>query len=186
MGWFRISLSDDEQRAVLEHRECHVDPLVRQRMWTLWLLHCGETREKTGKILQVSRATIQRQVTALRKGGLSGLASRGQASAERRWTAFDELLKAEFRERPARSVAEAGERIKTLTGLAWRPTQVRFHRHRLGLEFRRMRAIPAPPKKSWQSISRTRPPSSKPSCNRPSTPPSGAKATCSSWMPATS
>ena len=186
MGWTRIRLSDDEQRAVLEQREGHVDPLVRQRMWAVWLLHCGQTREKTAAILRVSRSTIQRQVAAYRTGGLSGLARRGAGPPLRRWAQFDELLKAEFQERPARSVAEAGERIKTLTGLAWRPTQVRHHLHRLGLEFRRMRAIPAPPKKSWQSTSPIKPPSSKRSCNRPSTPPSGAPVTCSSWMPATS
>ena len=68
--------------------------------------------------------------------------------AAKEWTMFDEQLKAEFRERPARSVAEAGERIKTRTGWERRPTQVRHHLHRLGLESRRMRAIPAPPKKS--------------------------------------
>jgi transposase len=186
MGWYRIRLSDDEQRVVLDQRECHVDPLVRQRMWALWLLHCGETREKTAEILQVSRSTIQRYVAAYRRGGLSGLASRGEEPTVSRWAPFDDLLKAEFRERPARSVAEAGERIKRLTGLAWRPTQVRHHLHRLGLEFRRMRAIPAPPKKSWKNTSPIRPPSSKPSCNRPSTPPSGTRATCSLWMPATS
>ena len=32
MGWFRVRLSDGEQQVVLEHRECHVDRLVRQRM----------------------------------------------------------------------------------------------------------------------------------------------------------
>jgi len=148
MVWFRVKLSADEQQVVLEHRDCHVDRLVRQRMWALWLLHCGETREKTAEILQLSRATVQRHLAAYRTGGLTGLASRGEARIASEWTSFDERLKAEFLERPARSVAEAGERIKTLTGLERRPTQVRYHLHRLGLEYRRMRAIPAPPKKS--------------------------------------
>ena len=186
MGWFRVQLSEDEQQVVWDHCDCHVDRLVRQRMWALWLLHCGETREKTAEILRVSRATVQRHVAAYRTGGLAGLASRGEAGTASDWTPFDERLKAEFRERPARSVAEAGERIKTLTGLEWRPTQVRHHLHRLGLEYRRMRAIPAPPKKSWRNTSPTRPRSSKPSCNRHSPPPSKAGVRCSSWMPVTS
>ena len=186
MGWFRVQLSDAEQQLVLEHRDCHIDRLVRQRMWALWLLHCGETRQKTAEILQVSRATVQRYVEAFRTGGLSRLASRGEAGTASEWTIFDEQLKAEFLERPARSVAEAGERIKALTGLERRPTQVRHHLHRLGLEYRRMRAIPAPPKKSWRNTSPIKRPSSRTSCNRHSTPPSRAAATCSSWMPVTS
>lgn len=186
MGWFRVRLSEDEQRVVLDYRESHVDPLVRQRMWALWLLHCGETREHAAKILRVSRSTVQRYVAAYQSGGLPGLASRGGEPGVSKWAEFDELLKAEFRARPARSVAEAGERIKTLTGLVWRPTQVRYHLHRLGLAFRRMRAIPAPPKKSWKNTLPIKQPSSKTNCNRHSTPPSRVGATCSSWMPATS
>ena len=186
MGWFRVQLSEVEEQLVLDHRDGHIDRLVRQRMWALWLLHCGETRQKTAEILQVSRATVQRHVEAYRTGGLSRLARRGEVGAAKEWTMFDEQLKAEFRERPARSVAEAGERIKTLTGWERRPTQVRHHLHRLGLEYRRMRAIPAPPKKSWRNTSPTRRPSSNTSGNRHSTPPSQAGATCSSWMPVTS
>ena len=111
-----MRLSEVEQQLVLDHRDGHIDRLVRQRMWALWLLHCGETRKKTAEILQVSRATVQRHVVAYRTGGLSRLASRGEVGTANEWTTFDERLKAEFRERPARSVAEAGERIKTLTG----------------------------------------------------------------------
>lgn len=186
MGWFRVRLSADEQQVVLDHRECHVDRLVRQRMWALWLLHCGETREKTAEILRVSRATVQRHVAAYRTGGLAGLTNRGASTTASEWAPFDKMLQVEFRVRPARSVAEAGERIKTLTGLERRPTQVRHHLHRLGLEYRRMRAIPAPPKKRGQNTSPIRPPSSKPSCSRRSMPPSRAGATSSSWMPVTS
>lgn len=185
MGWYRVRLSADEQQVVLDHRESHVDPLVRQRMWALWLLHCGETREKTAEILRVSRATVQRYVAAYRTGGLAGLARRSVAAKASAWTPFDAALQAEFRARPAHSVAEAGARIKTLTGLERRPSQVRHHLRRLGLEYRRMRAIPAPPKKSWRNISPIRRRSSSTSCNPPSLPPKKVGATCSSWMPAT-
>ena len=50
MGWFRVQLSEVEQQLVLDHRDGHIDRLVRQRMWALWLLHCGETRQKTAEI----------------------------------------------------------------------------------------------------------------------------------------
>ena len=186
MGWFRVRLSDDEQRVVVDHRECHVDRLVRQRMWALWLLHCGETREQAAEMLQVSRATVQRHVAAYREGGLASLMSRGEGVVVSEWAPHDEILKAEFLARLARSVAEAGERIQALTGLKRGPTQVRHHLHRLGWESRRMRAIPAPPKKSSKSTSLSKPLSLKPNCSPHSPPPSKAEAMSSSWMPATS
>ena len=107
MGWFRVPLSDVEQPLVLNHRDCHIDRLVRQRMWALWLLDCGETRPQTAAILRVSRATVPRPVAAYRTGGLSRLASRGDVGTASAWTTCDERLKAEFSERPARSPRRA-------------------------------------------------------------------------------
>ena len=89
MGWFRVPLSDVEQPLVLDHRDCHIDRLMRQRMWALWLLDCGETRPQTAAILRVSRATVQRPVAAYRTGGLSRLASRGDVGTASAWTTSD-------------------------------------------------------------------------------------------------
>jgi transposase len=51
-----------------------------------------------------------------------------------------------FEERPARTVAEAGERIFQLTGLRRGPSQVRKFVKYLGMKWRFVRAIPVPPK----------------------------------------
>ena len=139
MRWFRVPLSADEQRVVWDHRDCHADRLVRQRRRALWLLDCGETRKQTAEILRVSRATVPRQVAAYRTDGWAGLTRCGAAGTASEWTPFDERRKADFRERPVRSVAAAGERLKTLPRLTRRPTQARQHRHRprLGRKDRR-------------------------------------------------
>jgi hypothetical protein len=55
MKWLRISLTEDEQRVVMSERESYPDPLVRRKLWTLWLLHCGTTREKAARIVGVAR-----------------------------------------------------------------------------------------------------------------------------------
>ena len=95
----------------------------------------------------MGRATVQRYVAAFRDGGLDGL---------RRWdvtgpvsdlaapiTAIRESLERE----PARTIAEACERIERLTGLRRQPTQVRKFLKGLGLKWQRVRAFPCRPKK---------------------------------------
>ena len=58
---------------------------------------------------------------------------------------------------PARTIAEAGQRIKELTGVERKPTQVRLFLKGLGLRWQRVRAIPVPPKKTSPSTSLIKP-----------------------------
>ena len=73
MAWFRVHLTEDQQRIVNEERVAHPNLRVREKMLVLWLLHCGATREKAAEVAGVSRTTVQRYVAAFRAGGLDGL-----------------------------------------------------------------------------------------------------------------
>ena len=77
--------------------------------------------------------------------------------------AYRDLIRASFQKQPARTVAEAGERIFQLTGLRRSPSQVRKFVKDMGLKFQRVRAIPVPPKKTWPSTLRPKPLFSRPS-----------------------
>ena len=147
MAWLRIELTDQEQATVNAERDRHPEAHVRRKMLVLWLLHCGLTRHKAAHVAGLGRATVQRYVAAYRDGGLDGL---------RRWdvkgpvsdlAAHREVIRQEFARQPARTVAEAAQRIETLTGLRRRPSQTRHFLKGLGLSCQRARAIPVPPKK---------------------------------------
>jgi transposase len=59
------------------------------------------------------------------------------------------LLEVEFGQRPPQTVAEACERIEQLTGVRRGETQVReFLRENLGLRWRKVAAVPVPPKQT--------------------------------------
>ena len=73
MAWFRVRLTEEEQRVVNEERCCHPNLRIREKMLVLLLLHNGLTREQAAKTVGVSRATVQRYVAAFRQGGLDGL-----------------------------------------------------------------------------------------------------------------
>ena len=150
MAWLRIESTEHEQRIVQGERDSHPQSCVRRRMWSVWLLHCGAKREQAAKILGVACSTVQRDVQAYRTGGLAALRKSGR---EYRPTsalaAHTNTIRQSLEQQPARTIAEAGERIATLTGVERKPTQVRQFLKGLGLKWQRVRAIPVPPKKTW-------------------------------------
>jgi transposase len=156
MAWFRVQLTEDEQRIVNEERVSHPNPRVRDKMWVLWLLHCGLTREKAAEIVGVGRATVHRYVVAFREGGLDGLRRWDIHRHQSAMASYRDLIRKSFEEQPVRTVAEACDRIFQLTGLRRGPSQVRKFLTDMGLKFQRVRMIPVPPKKTWPSTSRPR------------------------------
>lgn len=158
MAWLRIHLTEDEQRIVKGERESHPDPGVRRKFWVLWVLHCGARRDKAAEIVGVGRSTVERYVSEYRTSGLDGLRKRGreyQPTSE--LAGHADAIRRSFEQQPARTIAEACQRIEDLTGVRRRPTQVRQFLKGLGLKWQRVRAIPVPPKKTWPNTPPTRP-----------------------------
>ena len=159
MMWLRISLTEDEGRIVMSVRVSYPDPCVRRKLWVLWLLHCGMTREKAAEIVGVARSTVERDVAQFRAGGLDGLRKRGpRYKPTSELVAHTDILRQSFAEQPARTIAEACQRVSELTGVIRKPTQVRRFLKNLGLKWQRVRAIPVPPKKTWPSTPPIKPP----------------------------
>ena len=154
MAWFRVQLTEEQQRIVNEERVAHPNLRVREKMLVLWLLHCGTTREKTAEIVGIGRATVQRYVAAFRAGGLDGLRRWNPRRPSSEMAAYRDVIRESFEQQPARTVAEACDRIFRLTGLRRGPSQVRKFLKDMGLKFQRVRMIPVPPQKTWRSTSR--------------------------------
>lgn len=147
MKWLRIELSEEQQQVVNAERDEHPCEHVRRKMLVLWLLHNGLTRQQVADIAGLGRATVQRYVAAFREGGLDGLRHWGVSGPVSDLAGHAEKIKEEFTRQPARTIAEACERIEQLTGIRRQPTQVRKFLKGLGLKWQRVRAIPVPPKK---------------------------------------
>ena len=138
----------DEQRLAIEHdRYHHVDPRVQRRMEVLWLKSHGETHERIAELAGVSRRTVQRVLDIFVQSGLDSVRQFHEQGRANGLVPHASSLEAEFLERPPRLVAEACERIERLTGVRRGPTQVRkFLRDRLDLKWRKVAAVPVPPK----------------------------------------
>src|SRR5262249_5130268 len=124
MAWFRVQLTEDQHRIVNEERVAHPNLRVREKMLVLWLLHCGATREKAARVVGVSRVTVQRYVAAFRADGLDGLRRCAHHRPVSEMAAYRELIRESFQERPARTVAQACDRIFDLTPLPPRPSHL--------------------------------------------------------------
>ncbi len=157
MAWLRIQLTEEQRRIVDEERSSHPNLRVREKMLVIWLLHSGLTRRKAAEIVGVGRATVQRYVAAFGAGDLDGLRRQNVHRPVSEMAAYRDLIRQSFEERPARTVAEAGERIFELTGLRRGPSQVRQFLNDLGLKWQRVRAIPVPPKKTRPSTWKPKP-----------------------------
>ena len=147
MTWFRVVLNDPQQEVVREESLSHPQRAIRQRMLALWLLHCGLKRQEAAQGTQVSRATVGRLVAAFRDQGLEGVRRWDTKGPVSTLAEHDEAIVASLREQPARTVAEAAQRIEQLTGLRRGPTQVRKFLRDRGLRWQRTRAVPVPPQK---------------------------------------
>jgi len=158
MAWLRIELTEAEQQIVLGDRESHLDACVRRRLWVVWLLHCGLKRAQAAKIVGVAVSSVQRDVSLFRTGGLDAVRTSGRESLPTSELArHQDQIRKSLEEQPARTIAEACQRIKDLTGVERRPTQVRQFLKGLGLKWQCVRAIPVPPKKTWPNMPPTKP-----------------------------
>jgi transposase len=145
--WLRVALDKAQQQAVNEEREWHPHPRVRQRLLVLWCLHCGLSRVQAAEVAGTSRATVARIVAAFRADGLDAVRRWDVKGPTSELAAYREVIRTSFEQQPARTMAEAAERIEPLTGLRRGPTQTRKFLTGLGLSWQRVRAIPLPPKK---------------------------------------
>ncbi len=120
-----LTFSDADLQTLAQERYEHPDVRVQQRMEVLWLIGQGLTHGEAGKLAGVSRATAERYVKIYRTCGVAGLREFHWDKRPGALEAHRESLEESFRKQPPHTVAEACERIKEITGLERKPTQVR-------------------------------------------------------------
>ena len=127
----------------------HPDTLVQRRMEILWLKAQGETHVRIAVLASVGRATVQRVLDLFWKEGLEAVRKMNWHQPTSALQSHRQTLEDSFREQPPHTIGEACDRIFQLTGVRRQETQVhRFLRETLRLRWRKVSAVPVPPKKS--------------------------------------
>ena len=120
-----IFTADDIQN-LAELRYQHPDLRVQQRMEVLWLISQNENQDRAAILAGVSKATVARYIAIFRSQGVAGLKEFHWVKPTSVLEDHRVTLEEEFRQRPPHTVAEAAQRIKTLTGITRKETQVRL------------------------------------------------------------
>lgn len=120
-----LSFSDEDRKAFHKERFEHPHPRVQQRMEVLWLISQGLVYQEVARLAGVSEATVDRYVAIYRHGGLEGLRELKWVSPTSQLMEHRASLEESFLKDPPHTIAEACQRIKDLTGIERRPTQVR-------------------------------------------------------------
>ena len=144
-----FEFSQDVLAEIQRDRFQHPDPLVQRRMEVLWLKAHGVTHVQIAELAGLGRATVQRVLDQYQAGGLASVRMFYWHVPTSELAPHRQLLEAEFRQRPPHTVAEACQRIEELTGVRRGPSRVRaFLRQTMGLRWRKVAAVPVPPKQT--------------------------------------
>jgi transposase len=150
-----ITFSESDVQALAHERSHHPDPRVQRHMEILWLKHHRFSHEEIATLAACSRSTVQRALREYLRGGLDLLR---QTSPRRPRSDLDNhraSLKEIFTLLPPHGVKQARHVIEEHTGIRRGLTQVRHFLHRLGLQPRKVAAIPIPPKSTLEDHVKT-------------------------------
>jgi transposase len=140
----KIEFSTDEVEQLHHERRYHPHPRVRQRMEALYLKALGYPHQEIGEIMQISQKTLRGYLRRYQEGGMDALKSMNFYQPKSTLVAHLEILKAEFKTRPPKTINEAVKRIEDLTGIRRSPTQVRkFLTEDLGIKRLKVGQVPA-------------------------------------------
>lgn len=118
-------------------------PKIQVRLEALYL---KSQRMKVPEIIHlcgISKSSFYLYFHAYLEGGIEKLKELDHYKAQSELVKHRTTLEASFRENPPATVAEAAERIKELTGIERKPTQVRHFLKSLGMKARKVGVIPA-------------------------------------------
>ena len=141
-----------EDLGIIAHdRYQHPHPHVQRKMTVLWLKSQQLPHDQIATLADVSRRTVQRYLDQYLAGGLPRIRRCNWHQPESVLVEHEQSLEEYFWDHPPQTAKEAAAVIEQQTGIRRGLTQVRrFLKLRLGLTFRKVAAIPVPPKLSVQ------------------------------------
>src|SRR3954469_2163440 len=150
-----ITFTPEDRRDLAHDRYHHPDPRVQRKMEVLWLKSHGLSHDAIAAYADVSRRTVQRYLDEYLEGGLPRLRRCPGNHPRSVLVEHESSLEEYFRKHPPRSTKQARAVIEQRTGVSRGLSQVRhFLKDRLGLRWRKVGAIPVPPKKTIEEHAR--------------------------------
>ncbi len=138
----QIAFTDTEIAALAYERYHHPSPLVQQRMEVVYLKSQGVPHQEIARLCRISRQTLVTILHLYQDQGIERLKHFHFAGQPSVLNAHQSTLEAHFRTHPPRTVAHAQAEIERLTGIRRSPTQIRAFLKRIGMQVRKVGAMP--------------------------------------------
>jgi transposase len=144
-----FTFSDDDLKAIAKERYEDPHPVVQRKMEVMWLKSHGLPHQQIADLAGVSLRGVQRYLDDYLEGGLKQVRRCGWRGPKTELLQHEQSIQEYFWDHPPRSTKEAAKVIFEQTGVRRGLTQVRaFLKDHLGLRYRKVAAIPVPPKKT--------------------------------------
>ena len=147
----KITFSKTDKSQLLEMAFSHPHPRVQKKLLAVHMRSQGFANQEIMKALGIeSETTLISYCHEYAKGGIESLCEVRFNKPKSKLEPYAEDLKTYFKENPPRSVTEAIEVIKKLTGILRRKSFVQKYLHQLGLRFLKTGGVPAKADASMQ------------------------------------
>ena len=144
-----FTFSDEDLKAIETDRYQHPHPHVQRKMEVLWLKSHALPHQQIANLAGVSLRTVQRYLGEFKEGGLKQVRRCKWRGPKTALLSHERSVEEHFWDHPPRSAKEAAKVILEQTGVRRGLTQVRaFLKAHLGLRYRKVAAIPVPPRKT--------------------------------------
>src|SRR3954463_16412732 len=144
-----FTFSTEDLKAIETDRYQYPHPHVQRKMKVLWLKSHGLPHQQIADLAGVPLHTVQRYLDEYLQGGLMQVRRCKWRGPKAVLLSHERSVEDYFWDHPPRSTREAAKLIFEQTGVRRGLTQVRaFLKTHLGLRYRKVAAIPVPPKKT--------------------------------------
>lgn len=139
-----LTFSKLAKAQLLEMAFSHPHPRVQKKLLAVHMRSQGFANQEIMKALGIeSETTLISYCHEYAKGGVEALCEVRFNKPKSKLSPYEKDLKAYFKENPPRSVTEAIEAIKKLTGILRKKSFVQKYLHQLGLRFLKTGGVPA-------------------------------------------
>jgi transposase len=139
----KLSFTPEEIEALHYQRFHHPHPRIRVKMEALYLKSQNFAHQDIARLCRLSESTLRRYLHDYAAGGIDKLSEISFYRPQSELVHHREMIAASFETHPPATIAEASARIKELTGIERKPTQVRQFMKSLGMKPLKVGMIPA-------------------------------------------
>jgi hypothetical protein len=139
----QVTISQEQKEQLFKEQFTHPHPHVMKKMWALYLKSCDLHNDLICNILQIDGNTLRTYFKDFNAGGAEKLKELKFYRPQSDLQVYSGSIEDYFNENPPQSIGEAAAKIKELTGIERKETQVRKFLKDLGFRHLKVGAVPA-------------------------------------------